>query len=126
MARILIVDDGSAVRAFAAQQLERDGHRLAHAPDAREAVAQLRASSFDLVLLDAAVPGIDGVSFARMLAESPRLLGLATLPVVMMTSSDQAGLMADSFEAGAAYVLTKPYTPRELSDVVRLVLAGSA
>lgn len=121
----MIIDGDPAVRALAAHHLEREGHRITRVADAMEAVAQFRGGTFDLVLLDMEMPGVGGASFARMLSDSPRLLGFASPPIVMMTARDEPGLMADSFDAGAAYFLKKPFTPREVSDVVRLVLAGT-
>ena len=126
MARILVVEDDGEMQVLIRRVLLGGGHQVVLAVDAREAVAHLEAGPFDMILLDQELPVMSGIDFARLLQDSPRLTGLQQTPVVMVTGSDAPGLMSESFEAGAAYFLSKPFSPNELLSTVRLVVAAGA
>ena len=122
MAKLLIVDDDPDMRAFLKLALERKGHKVTTAADPTHAVDELTVGTYDLILLDIDMPKMDGLSFARLLRENPRFLSYRPVPIVMMTGNDDPGVMASSFDAGAVYFLSKPFTPREVADTVRMVL----
>lgn len=102
--------------------LTRQGHKPQRAANPREATDRLMASSFDLILMDVDMPEMDGISFTRLLADNPRFLAYQNVPIIMVTGKSDPGVMGDSFEAGAAFFLQKPFSPRELLDTVRMVL----
>lgn len=122
MTRILIVDDDADMRALLELTLSRAGFETRGAPDPAEAVVELKRNVFDLILLDIDMPRMDGLSFARLLRENPRFMSYRPVPIVMMTGTDEPGVMIDSFDAGAVYFLAKPFSPGEVLATVRLVL----
>lgn len=125
MARILIVDDDADMRALLTLTLERQSHRPTACKDPADAVTQLKGSTFDLILLDIDMPEMDGLSFARLLRDNPRFLRYRPVPIIMITGKTDPGVMGDSFDAGAVYFLSKPFTPREVLDTISLVLSAT-
>lgn len=71
MARILVVDDRSSARDLLEAILRPSGYDVVQAEDAREALAQLRSGSFDLLITDILMPTIDGYELARTVKEDP-------------------------------------------------------
>jgi CheY-like chemotaxis protein len=65
MARILIIDDDSAVRVAIRLLLEREGYEVVDAEDGRAGIAALKASVFDIVICDIFMPGMDGLETIR-------------------------------------------------------------
>ena len=111
---ILIVDDTEGNRDMLARQLVRQGHTVDTAVDGRDALARLRAAPFDLVLLDMMMPVLDGWAVLRAIDvhEAP--------PIVVVTALstwDQQHLV-DLLELGAFDVVTKPFDPGWLVELV--------
>ena len=67
--RLLLVDDDRAFRRSTGALLEQDGHDVAEASNASEAVEALKARTFDLILLDLRMPGLDGIRLVEVLRE---------------------------------------------------------
>ena len=80
MARLLVVDDDHAFRVSTAALLRADGYDVDVAPDANAAAQALKTRSYDLVLLDLRMPGIDGIQFVETL----RIWG-EKVPVLMIS-----------------------------------------
>src|SRR2546423_12158857 len=78
--RILIVDDDATFRLTTGALLEADGHHIETAPDGQHAVERLREQTFDLLLVDLRMPGIDGIG----LVEALRLWG-HSVPILMIS-----------------------------------------
>ena len=111
-ARILVVDDDAANRELLAENLENEGYRVDHAENGEVALARLAVgNTFDLVLLDVMMPGIDGYAVCERIkrAEHTRLL-----PVVMVTALDDREDKIRGIEAGADDFLRKPFDRAEL------------
>jgi PAS domain S-box-containing protein len=116
--RILLVEDNASVAELAEALLTDQGHRVARAASAREALAILDGDgAFDLVFSDLVMPGdMDGLDLA--LAIRRRDPGL---PVLLATGYSEAAARVG--EEGFR-LLSKPYHPRELEEVVQELLAG--
>ena len=65
MARILIADDEDGLREFLSEVLEDEGHDVSQATNGHEAVAQLEKQSFDLLVTDLRMPGLDGIGVLK-------------------------------------------------------------
>ena len=105
---ILIVDDNESNRDMLARQLVRQGHTIAAAVDGRDALAQLRAEPFDLVLLDMMMPVLDGYGTLLEIKNDP---ALRHLPVIMISALDELGSVVRCIERGAEDYLPKPFNP---------------
>jgi DNA-binding response OmpR family regulator len=117
--RILVVDDESAIRRALRPPLIDLGFQVVEASRGEEALQQLRAGSFDVVLLDINMPGIGGIeTLRRIRAFAPRL------PILMVTVRDGEEGKVEALELGADDYITKPFSPRELVARVRSVLRG--
>jgi DNA-binding NtrC family response regulator len=107
--RLLIVDDDRAFGLSTAALLRGEGYDVALAADANEAVAQLRAARFDLMLVDLRMPGLDGIA----LVEALRLWG-EQLPVLMVSGAGTIDSAVRALHVGADDFLTKPVEPELL------------
>lgn len=115
----LVVDDYHDGRDIACRILESIGMRTiqaANGPDALDAVQRHRP---DILLLDLALPGMDGWTVARRLREDP---ATADLPILAYTAHAERGFLERAREAGCDAVLTKPCPPRELAASVERLL----
>jgi CheY-like chemotaxis protein len=102
---ILVVDDDEAGRAALVRALRALGHTLVEASDGRQAVELLRRRSFDLVLLDIVMPGMDGYEVLRFIRADPRR---QAMPVLMVSGLDEVAHTVRCIEAGAEDFLPKP------------------
>jgi two-component system, OmpR family, alkaline phosphatase synthesis response regulator PhoP len=114
MPNILIVEDDPAVRDIVRIALEREGMSVEAVGDGEAALKRFRsAGSFDLVVLDIMLPGIDGISLCQELRKS------SDVPVVMLTARDGERNIVLGLEVGADDYVTKPVSPLEMVSRVR-------
>ena len=114
MPNILIVEDDPAVRDIVQIALEREGMDVEAVGDGEAALKHFRsAGSFDLVVLDIMLPGIDGISLCQELRKS------SDVPVVMLTARDGERSVVLGLEVGADDYVTKPVSPLEMVSRVR-------
>ncbi len=109
--RVLAVDDDPLQRMMLAEVLLAPRYAVTLAGTGAAALALLGEHDFDVVLLDKNMPGIGGDDICRRIRNE---LGLALLPVLMVTGSRGASDLADSLQAGANDFIPKPYLPVEL------------
>jgi two-component system, OmpR family, response regulator MprA len=117
MTRVLIVDDEPAVRAALDRALRLDGYEITLAADGREALDHLADSRHDAIVLDVAMPGIDGLQVCRRLRDA----GDRT-PVLMLTARDAVDDRVAGLDAGADDYLVKPFALKELKARLRALL----
>ncbi|MBK5106133.1 MAG: response regulator, partial [Burkholderiales bacterium] len=103
---ILIVEDEAAIQELIAVNLEGAGHRALRAADSEQALAIIRASLPDLVLLDWMLPGQSGLTVARQLRSDARTRGI---PIIMLTAKSAEQDKILGLEAGADDYITKPF-----------------
>lgn len=116
---VLLVDDEQTLREPLAEYLTRQGFVMREAASAAEARSILAQETPDLVLLDIMMPGEDGLSLCRHLAETRQL------PVILLTAKGEAMDRIIGLEIGADDYVTKPFEPRELVARIRSVLRRS-
>ena len=114
---MLIVDDEPAVRAALDRALRLDGYEVELAADGREALDRLAELQLDAVVLDVAMPGIDGLEVCRRLRDA----GDRT-PVLMLTARDAIDDRVAGLDAGADDYLVKPFALKELKARLRALL----
>ena len=120
MARILIVDDDTAVQATVRLLLERAGHTVVTAGDGRKGLALFEANDFDLLFLDIFMPGMDGFETMRMVHQLRPLV-----PIIVISgrpiSPDEGGapdFLTMATKLGAVSSLQKPFKPAALLAAV--------
>ncbi|MGH2613609.1 MAG: response regulator transcription factor [Thermomicrobiales bacterium] len=120
---VLVVDDDPNVLLGIRVALETDGHRVVVAVDGREALAAVVEHDPDAVVLDLAMPFLDGLGVCRAL----RATG-DSVPVMMLTAHDRPHERVDGLDAGADDYLGKPFDVDELRARVRALVrrGGSA
>jgi CheY-like chemotaxis protein len=122
VAVILVADDDPISQRMLGYMLGRLGHTVVQAMNGQEALSQLDTAQADLVILDLAMPVMDGVTALRQLRADERF---GELPVIMLTAS---GLERDARTAraeGASEFLTKPFRSQELVEKLEALLAGA-
>jgi two-component system response regulator MprA len=107
--RVLVVDDDPPLRRMLARSLSAEGFAVTVAPDGGAALAAAERSAPDVIVLDVAMPAIDGLSVCRRL----RGKGLPT-PILMLTARDAVADRVAGLEAGADDYLVKPFAIEEL------------
>jgi CheY-like chemotaxis protein len=106
--RILVVDDVEDNRTVLTRHLVKQGYDVASAAGGHDALAMAAQGSYDLVLLDVRMPGIDGHQVLERLKGNP---DTRDLPVVMISAADELSTIAACIEAGAEDFLPKPFDP---------------
>jgi DNA-binding response OmpR family regulator len=119
MPRILVVDDDRSTREMIRLQLRSAGFVVETAGDGAAALERLRRKSFDLVLLDVWMPGMDGLEMLARLREEP-----SQPKVVVMTADDTSETLLRAIREHAFKYVTKPIEPKDLVALVRGVLAS--
>jgi two-component system response regulator MprA len=116
-ARILVVDDEPAVQSALSRALSLEHYEVAQAADGREALERLGAAAYEAVILDIAMPRMDGLEVCRRLRE-----GGDSTPVLMLTARGEVDDRVAGLDAGADDYLVKPFALRELLARVRALL----
>jgi len=119
MKTVLVVDDEPKIVQLARDYLEHAGFGVVTAGDGRSALAAIRTRRPDLVVLDLALPELDGLDVTRAIRSD------SNLPIVMLTARDDELDKLLGLELGADDYITKPFSPRELVARVRAVLRRS-
>jgi two-component system response regulator MprA len=117
MVRVLVVDDEPAVRRALERALRLESYDVALAADGEEALDALAQSPADAVILDVAMPRLDGLEVCRRLRQA----GDRT-PVLMLTARDAIDDRVSGLDVGADDYLVKPFALRELQARLRALL----
>ena len=121
--RVLLIDDEDDIRSIAAIALERvGGWEVKAASGGAEGIAIAEEWRPDAILLDAMMPGMDGLATLKVLRERP---ATDAIPVVFLTASVQTSERRVLLDAGAAGVLAKPFDPMTLHHVIAQALGWS-
>ena len=107
--RILIVEDEKRLADTLAELLHRRGYAVDVSYDGVSGLDNARSGIYDLVLLDAMLPELDGFSLLQQLRA-----GGETVPVLMLTARSDLSDRVQGLDCGADYYLTKPFDPEEL------------
>jgi two-component system, OmpR family, response regulator MprA len=115
--RVLVVDDEPALRSAVQRALALERYDVALAEDGRQALDRLAAEELDAVVLDIAMPYLDGLEVCRRMRQA----GDRT-PVLMLTARDAIDDRVAGLDAGADDYLVKPFALRELLARLRALL----
>jgi DNA-binding response OmpR family regulator len=104
-ASLLVVDDNEMNRDALSRRLQRHGYSVVTASNGQQALEILAEKSFDLVLLDVTMPGLNGLDVLKVIR---RMDTLTDLPVIMVTAKSQSADIVEALELGANDYVTKP------------------
>jgi two-component system cell cycle response regulator DivK len=119
--RILVVEDDPDNRRIVAKVLSVEGYDVIEAIDGIEALAQARAERPDLILMDLALPNVDGWEATRRLKSDPET---RSIPVVALTAVAMRGDEEQARAAGCDDYLPKPARPAAIRAVVKKYTGG--
>jgi DNA-binding response OmpR family regulator len=115
--RLLVIEDEAPMRTALVETLKAEGYRVLSAADGVNGLEMACTESFDLVLLDVMMPGLDGFALCRELRKRSR-----TMPVLMLTAKGQVDDRVEGLDSGADDYLVKPFSLKELLARVRALL----
>ncbi len=121
--RILVAEDNPINLELAARTLEKMGHSVLTAGNGRQALAALDHATFDLILMDMQMPGMDGLEATQLLRERERVQG-GHVPVIALTAHAMKTDRDRCLAAGMDDYISKPIRRAELAGVLDRVLAG--
>jgi two-component system phosphate regulon response regulator PhoB len=117
--RVLVVDDEEDILELVRFHLTREGYQLTLAATGEDALKKAKHETFDLIVLDLMLPGLDGLEVAKALKADARTKGV---PIVMLTAKGEDADVVSGLEIGADDYITKPFSPRVLTARVKAVL----
>lgn len=116
--RILLAEDNPVNAEIACTLLRQVGHVVVLACDGEEAFAAFRRQPFDIVLMDAQMPVIDGEQATRLIRDHERAEGLPRTPVIALTANVMTTMQAGYRAAGMDDFVSKPFRPDVLLDTI--------
>ncbi len=122
--KILLVEDEDFIRELYVRQLTKEGFVVKSAADGQTGLAMLKAETFDLLLLDIMLPGINGL---QLLREFKTLNPNSKMITILLTNLGQEAVIKEGFELGAqAYLIKASYTPDQVVTEVKNALFGGS
>jgi len=112
----LLVDDEDAIQKLLTYPMEKEGYEIVQVMDGETALEKFREQSFDLVVLDIMLPGMDGTDVCRIIR------GESTVPIIMLTAKSDEFDKVLGLEIGADDYITKPFSIREFRSRVKAQL----
>lgn len=120
---ILVADDDPITRDAIGLILRSHGYRITFTENGTEAWSKVVEEDFDLVLVDLAMPGMDGFDFIAKCRTSP---GLKALPIIVITGLADSEACDRAFDLGATSYVTKPFNWALFNHTVWYVLRSEA
>ena len=115
---ILIIDDEAGIRETLETLLQLEGYQVEMAIDGEAGLARIEHHTYDLVLLDLALPGQNGIEILSLIRERT-----AELPVIMLTAYGTVDNVVDAIRAGAQNFVQKPWDNEKLLADIRAAIA---
>src|SRR5574342_1305375 len=119
MKTLLVVDDEPKITQLVRDYLERAGFGVLVAYDGKKALSLAKTEKPDMVVLDLGLPQLDGLDFTREFRKT------SNAPIIMLTARSEESDKLIGLELGADDYVTKPFSPKELTARVRVVLRRS-
>jgi CheY-like chemotaxis protein len=120
MAKILVAEDEADIRELVSFLLRFAGHEVLAATNGEDAVLTAFREIPDLVLLDVRMPRMTGYDACRMIRANP---DLKNVPVIFLSAKGQESEVRAGMAAGAEEYLLKPFSPMDLANKVKVILA---
>lgn len=116
MYKILIVDDEPDIRAVIREYAEFEGYETVEAEDGMEAVQRCREEDFDIIIMDAMMPKLDGFSACKEIKKRK------DIPMLMLSARGEEYDKLFGFEMGVDDYVVKPFSPKELMARVNVIV----
>lgn len=116
MAKILICDDESGIRAILKRYANFEGHEVVEASDGMEAVEICRKEQFDMIIMDIMMPELDGFSAVKEIKKTK------DTPVIMLSARGEEYDKIHGFELGIDDYVVKPFSSKEIMMRVNAIL----
>ena len=117
--KILVVDDEEDILELVRYNLSREGYQVTGTLTGEDALRKVRSDTFDLIVLDLMLPGMDGLAFTKTLKRDSRL---HSIPIIMLTAKGEEADIVTGLELGADDYITKPFSPKVMIARVRAAL----
>jgi DNA-binding response OmpR family regulator len=121
MSRILVIEDDLSIQQGLADNLKFESYEVATASDGETACQVMRERTFDLIILDLMLPGMNGYEFCRRIRQD----GVST-PVLVLTARSEEADRIRGLDLGADDYVTKPFSVPELLARIRALLRRAA
>lgn len=121
--KILLVEDEDFIRELYVRQLTKAGFLVKSAVDGQSGLSMLKSETFDLLLLDIMLPGMNGLQLLREFkTQNPS----SPMITILLTNLGQEAVIKEGFELGAqAYLIKASYTPDQVVSEVKNALFGT-
>lgn len=116
MPKILVIDDEPKILRIIELCLKREGYEVTAAIDGLEAIEQFQRQEYDLIILDLALPKMDGFQVCRVIRQT------SSVPIIILSVRNQEVDKILGFNLGVDDYLTKPFSPIELCLRVKAIL----
>lgn len=121
--KILLVEDEDFIRELYTRQLTKAGFTVKSAADGQSGLETLKTETFDLLLLDIMLPGMNGL---QLLREFKTQNPTSPMITILLTNLGQEAVIKEGFELGAqAYLIKASYTPDQVVNEVKNALFGT-
>jgi CheY-like chemotaxis protein len=115
-AKILVVDDDASTRTLLELILSSGGHEITLLNDGREALAYLKTNTPDLIVIDVNMPVLDGIEVCSRIKKLPRF---KNIPVIVLTSMNDAQTRVRAIDANASDIVYKPLTGKNFLQTIQ-------
>jgi DNA-binding response OmpR family regulator len=119
---VLVADDDPDILTLVSLRLEKSGYGVITAKDGEEALDAVREHRPELAIVDVRMPKMDGLELIRRIRADEASKGI---PVIALSARVRDANLAEGFEAGADEYVKKPFSPRQLVELVDAKLSGS-
>lgn len=118
--RVVVIDDEPFIRQILEFGLKAEGFEVVTACDGADGLAAVRRERPDCIVCDIMMPEIDGYTVCRELKGDDTL---RRIPIVLLSAKGSAADLQTGFAAGCDDYVTKPFSPRKLTELLRTLLA---
>ena len=115
MRHILVVEDEENVHSFLKLELEYEGYQVTVCENGREALELVKKNTYDMILLDLMLPGMNGLEVCRRIREE------SMVPIIMLTARDAVMDRITGLQLGADDYLPKPFDTQELFTRMQVI-----
>jgi len=117
--RILVIEDDEDIQTLINHNLSREGFKITISGNGVEGLNKVRNDSFDCVILDLMLPGMDGLEICKKVKRDPKT---QHIPIIMVTAKGEESDIIVGLELGADDYVVKPFSPKVLIARVRSIL----